>query len=143
VIDPEFAVYGPFGFDVGMLIANFLMAYFAQSGYEARPGERDDFRAWTLDAAEDIWTRFREEFARLWRTERRGILFPAALYEDQGHALAAEQALGALPASRFTGAFSASPISRSSSISPTPTRGPRARRRRCGSGAISRSIARG
>jgi 5-methylthioribose kinase len=96
VIDPEFAVYGPFGFDVGMLIANFLMAYFAQSGYEARAGERDDFRAWTLDVAEDIWTRFRAEFAQLWRTERRGILFPAALYEDQGHALAAEQALAAL-----------------------------------------------
>ena len=34
VIDSEFAVYGPFGFDVGMLIANFLMAFFAQSGYE-------------------------------------------------------------------------------------------------------------
>ena len=34
VIDPEFAIYGPFGFDVGMLIANFLMAYFAQAGYE-------------------------------------------------------------------------------------------------------------
>ena len=96
VIDPEFAVYGPFGFDVGMLIANFLMAYFAQSGYEARAGERDEFRGWTLDVAEGVWTRFRAEFAHLWRTERRGILFPAALYEDQGHALAAEQALSGL-----------------------------------------------
>jgi 5-methylthioribose kinase len=96
VIDPEFAVYGPFGFDVGMLIANFLMAYFAQSGYEARAGERDEFRGWTLDVAEGVWTRFRAEFAYLWRTERRGILFPAALYEDQGHALAAEQALSGL-----------------------------------------------
>jgi 5-methylthioribose kinase len=96
IIDPEFAVYGPFGFDVGMLIANFLMAYFAQAGYEARPGERDDFREWTLEVAEDIWTRFRDEFSHLWRTERRGILYPAALYEDQGHCLAAEQALAAL-----------------------------------------------
>ncbi len=96
VIDPEFASYGPFGFDVGMLIANFLMAYFAQSGYERRPGERDDFRAWTLDVAEGVWDRFRAEFSHLWRTERKGILFPAALYEDQGHALAAEQALAAL-----------------------------------------------
>jgi 5-methylthioribose kinase len=96
VIDPEFAVYGPFGFDVGMLIANFLMAYFAQSGYERRAGERDDFRAWTLDVAEGVWERFRAEFAHLWRTERTGILFPGALYEHQGHALAAEQALAAL-----------------------------------------------
>jgi len=96
VIDPEFACYGPFGFDVGMLIANFLMAYFAQGGYEARAGERDDFRAWTLDVAEEVWDVFRAEFSRLWRTERTGILYPAALYEDQGHGLAAEQALAAL-----------------------------------------------
>jgi 5-methylthioribose kinase len=96
VIDPEFACYGPFGFDVGMLIANFLMAYFAQSGHERAKGERDGFRAWTLDVAEDVWTRFRDEFSHLWRTERTGILYPAALYEAQGHALAAEQALGAL-----------------------------------------------
>jgi 5-methylthioribose kinase len=96
VIDPEFAVYGPFGFDVGMLIANFLMAYFAQAGYETRAGERDDFRAWTLDVAEGIWDRFRAGFSHLWRTERTGILFPRALYEDQGHGLAAEQALAAL-----------------------------------------------
>ncbi len=96
VIDPEFAIYGPFGFDVGMLIANFLMAYFAQAGYEARAGERDDFRGWTLDVAEGVWNRFRAEFAHLWRTERTGILFASALYEDQGHALAAEQALSAL-----------------------------------------------
>jgi 5-methylthioribose kinase len=96
VIDPEFAVYGPFGFDVGMLIANFLMAYFAQGGYETRASERDDFRAWTLEVAEGVWDRFRAEFAHLWRTERSGILYARALYEDQGHALAAEQALAAL-----------------------------------------------
>ena len=96
VIDPEFAIYGPFGFDVGMLIANFLMAYFAQAGYEARPGERDPFRGWILGVAEGVWTRFRAEFSHLWRTERTGILFPRALYEDQGHILAAEQALAAL-----------------------------------------------
>ena len=96
VIDPEFAAYGPFGFDVGMLIANFLMAAFAQAGYERRPGERDEFRAWTLDVAEGVWDHFRAEFSRLWRTERTGILFPRELYEDQGDALAAEQALGAL-----------------------------------------------
>ncbi len=96
VIDPEFAVYGPFGFDVGMLIANFLMAFFAQSGHEQAPGERDSYRTWTLDVAADIWSTFTAEFTRLWRTERTGILYPRALYEDQGHALAAEQALGDL-----------------------------------------------
>lgn len=95
-IDPEFAVYGPFGFDVGMLIANFLMAYFAQSGHERAPGERDGYRDWILGVTTTIWTNFAGEFARLWRTERTGILYPAALYEAQGHGLAAEQALSGL-----------------------------------------------
>ncbi|MBP7242958.1 S-methyl-5-thioribose kinase [Amaricoccus sp.] len=93
VIDPEFASYGPIGFDVGMLIANFLMAYHAQSGHEAAPGERDGYREWILGVAEGIWTTFVAEFARLWREERRGILYPAALYEDQGQPAAAERAL--------------------------------------------------
>jgi len=96
VIDPEFAVYGPFGFDVGMLIANFWLAYFAQSGHEERAGERDAYREWILAVAATIWRDFVVEFSHLWRTERSGILYPRALYEDQGHGLAAEQALGAL-----------------------------------------------
>ena len=32
VIDPEFAFYGPIGFDVGALLANYLIAYLAQPG---------------------------------------------------------------------------------------------------------------
>ena len=92
-IDPEFAVYGPFGFDVGMLIANFFMAFFAQSGHEGRAGERDAYRDWILGVTTTIWSTFAAEFARLWRTERTGILYPHALYESQGHGLAAEQAL--------------------------------------------------
>jgi 5-methylthioribose kinase len=93
IIDAEFAVYGPFGFDIGMLIANFLMAFFAQAGHETRAGERDSYREWILDVTTTIWTVFAAEFAHLWRTERTGILYPRALYEDQGHPLAAEQAL--------------------------------------------------
>jgi len=35
VIDPEFATYGPMGFDIGMLLANFLHAYLSQPGHAA------------------------------------------------------------------------------------------------------------
>jgi 5-methylthioribose kinase len=93
VIDPEFATYGPMGFDVGMLIANFLMAFLSQPGHAERPGARDDYADWILTEGEAVWTAFSREFARLWRTERTGMLYPASLYEDQGHALAAERAL--------------------------------------------------
>jgi 5-methylthioribose kinase len=96
VIDPEFATYGPIGFDVGMLIANFLMAHLSQPGHEAAPGARADQQEWLLSVVDDLWSTFAAEFARLWRTERNGILYQASLYEDQGHGLAAEQALADL-----------------------------------------------
>ena len=96
VIDPEFATYGPIGFDVGMLIANFLMAHFSQPGHEAAAGERAAHQTWLLSVVTTIWEVFVAEFSHLWRTERRGILYQASLYEDQGHGLAAEQALNDL-----------------------------------------------
>lgn len=93
VIDPEFAFYGPISFDVGMLIANFWMSYFSQAGHETAPGARDDMRAYLLDTIETLWETFRAEFAHLWHTERKGILYQASLFEDRGDPLAAEQAL--------------------------------------------------
>ncbi len=85
VIDPEFATYGPIGFDVGMLLANFLMAYHAQPGHAETLGARAAYQEWILSVVSDIWTTFEAEFTQLWQTERSGILFPATLFEDQGH----------------------------------------------------------
>lgn len=96
VIDPEFAVYAPFGFDIGMLLANFLLGYFAQSGHEATPGARASYRDWLLNVTRDTWDVFVTEFTHLWRTERTGILYSGALFEDQGDAIGAEQALNRL-----------------------------------------------
>ena len=92
VIDPEFATYGPMGFDIGMLIANFLMAYYAQPGHAGAEGARADYQEWILSVVGDIWSAFTAEFTHLWRTERTGILYQASLFEDQGHDLGAEQA---------------------------------------------------
>ena len=101
VIDPEFAFYGPMAFDVGMLIANFWMSYFSQSGHEAS-GSREDMRRYLLATATEIWAVFRAEFSRLWREERRGILYQASLFEDQGDTLASEQALQGMIAEIWT-----------------------------------------
>ncbi|MBX9457913.1 MAG: S-methyl-5-thioribose kinase [Rhizobium sp.] len=101
VIDPEFAVYGPMAFDVGMLIANFWMSYFSQSGHE-QDGPRDDMRRYLLATADEIWSVFRAEFSRLWREERRGILYQASLFEDQGDTLGSEQALQGMIADIWT-----------------------------------------
>lgn len=40
VIDPEFAFYGPMGFDLGAVIGNLLMSYLASAGHERAPGDR-------------------------------------------------------------------------------------------------------
>jgi len=83
VIDPEFAQYGPMGFDLGMVTANFLMAYFSQPAH--RGDELNDYQQWILGVIGESLQTFRNEFRRLWHSERTGMLFPATLFEDQGH----------------------------------------------------------
>ncbi|MCX7305013.1 MAG: S-methyl-5-thioribose kinase [Hyphomicrobiales bacterium] len=92
VIDPEFAFYGPMAFDVGMLLANFWMSFFSQSGHEAN-GERETMRAYLLGVVVETWAVFRAEFSHLWRTERTGMLYDRRLFEDRGDPLGSEQAL--------------------------------------------------
>jgi 5-methylthioribose kinase len=92
MIDPEFAFYGPMAFDVGMLLANFWMAFLSQRGHESR-GKRDAMRAYLRNVIVETWATFRAEFSHLWRTERSGILYPRSVFEDRGDSLGAEQAL--------------------------------------------------
>jgi len=92
VIDPEFAFYGPMAFDLGMLLANFWMAYFSQAGHETGK-DRADMRSYLLGVITETWSVFRSEFSHLWRTERTGILYDRRLFEDRGDSLGAEQAL--------------------------------------------------
>lgn len=83
VIDPEFVQYAPIGFDIGMLTANFLMAYFSQPAH--RGAELDDYQEWILSVISDCYQQFEAEFIHLWKTERTGMLYPKSLFEDQGH----------------------------------------------------------
>ena len=55
-IDAEFAFYGPMAFDVGKIIANLLIAFFASDGHEARLGSsRQNQRTWLLQVS-DIYS---------------------------------------------------------------------------------------
>jgi 5-methylthioribose kinase len=83
VIDPEFAFYGPMGFDVGAVLANLLMAYFASSGHERVAGERRGFEAWVLDTVEGVWSEFSGKFLELWRMEAAGDAYPARLFAGE------------------------------------------------------------
>lgn len=70
------------GFDIGMLVANFLMAYFSQPGYREKE-DLNSYQEWILTLIEGIFESFTAEFSLLWNTERTGILFPKSLFEDQ------------------------------------------------------------
>ena len=80
-IDPEFAFFGPMGFDIGALIGNLLIAAIAHRVH--RQGELGDaYRTWILDQAELVWTGFAKRFRRLWDTEGTGDAFTAELFAD-------------------------------------------------------------
>jgi 5-methylthioribose kinase len=81
VIDPEFAMVGPMGFDVGAILANLWLSYFSQDGHG--PGG-EGMQAWLLDATGRLWDTFAARFAELWRTERTGDAYPATLYDEAG-----------------------------------------------------------
>ncbi|KQT04404.1 MULTISPECIES: S-methyl-5-thioribose kinase [Bradyrhizobium] len=83
VIDPEFAFYGPMGFDVGAVLANLLMAYFASSGHERAPGDRRAFETWLLETVEQVWNEFARKFLDLWRAGAEGDGYPVSLFAGE------------------------------------------------------------
>jgi 5-methylthioribose kinase len=90
VIDPEFAFYGPMGFDVGAVLANLLMAYFASAGHERAPGERQVFESWVLQTVEQVWNEFSRKFLDLWRSEASGDAYPVSLFTGEKGAMRLE-----------------------------------------------------
>jgi 5-methylthioribose kinase len=65
-IDPEFAFYGPMGFDVGAIIANLLLAAIAQEGHAEEKGKRSHHAAWILAQIPVLWENFATTFTKLW-----------------------------------------------------------------------------
>ncbi|WP_035057238.1 S-methyl-5-thioribose kinase [Andreprevotia chitinilytica] len=80
VIDPEFAVYGPVGFDVGVFIANLLMAFFAQPGHASAADSRQTHAAWILAQAGAFWRHFAQRYDALWQENGGGDAWPARLF---------------------------------------------------------------
>jgi 5-methylthioribose kinase len=86
MIDPEFAFYGPMGFDLGAVIGNLIMAYLASAGHERSPGERRAFEAWVVETIESVWGEFSRKFVELWRAEAQGDAYPATLFTGEAGA---------------------------------------------------------
>lgn len=72
VIDPEFAFYGPMGFDTGAFIANLLLACYARDWHDRVAGrEPATYQRWLLGQVEAVWNGFAQKFAQLWHTHER------------------------------------------------------------------------
>ncbi len=64
VIDPEFAYYGPMGFDVGAVIGNLFLNYASHEVRTPDPDQRADFRQYLITTVIDVWHVFEREFQR-------------------------------------------------------------------------------
>ena len=92
VIDPEFAFYGPMGYDVGNVIGNLFFAY--ANAYWTKP-ENAEFLSWLQKTIADVFDSFKTKFEKkydelvefpLYKTERfkkaytKGVLADSAGY---------------------------------------------------------------
>lgn len=93
VIDAEFSIYGPIGFDLGLFVGNLLMAYFSQPGHESHPGARREHGEWILAQIVEFWSEFVDRFAALWCDRRDGDGYPSCFFASpqDSSAFAAER----------------------------------------------------
>ncbi|MEK8126831.1 S-methyl-5-thioribose kinase [Paenibacillus filicis] len=82
VIDPEFAYYGPMGFDIGAVIANLLLNFAAQEGLSLDSASRRDYRDYLTGTIRDIWTKFEAEFRALWNEHGVDRMFRTPGFAD-------------------------------------------------------------
>lgn len=80
VIDMEFAYFGPFGFDVGKIMANFWMC---ATSHLHRSADRDMVN-WLVDQAFVVWRVFAARFLELWaEVPESAMLIPGFLSESE------------------------------------------------------------
>merc|ERR1712146_758622 len=56
VIDPEFAFYGPMGFDLGLYIGNMFLSFFSQRGHQ----NNTEYSEWILNEIRTVWVLLKE-----------------------------------------------------------------------------------
>lgn len=84
VIDPEFAFYGPAGFDIGQVFANLLFQVIVSVQ------NRDVF----INHIETVWSVFEDQYTHLWNTENKEALAKDSAFLNYHLAKFFEDALG-------------------------------------------------
>lgn len=92
VIDPEFAFYGPIGFDLGAFLGNLLLSWYSQPGHATPEDDRIAYQQWILEQAVTFWETFRSRFLGLWSEGAAGDVLPPSMFALPGDAIALESA---------------------------------------------------
>jgi 5-methylthioribose kinase len=95
VIDPEFAFYGPIGFDLGAFLGNLLLSWYSQPGHATEQDNRIAYQQWILEQAKIFWESFRRNFLALWAANADGDVLPVSMFARPEEAMILEVARGA------------------------------------------------
>jgi 5-methylthioribose kinase len=80
VIDPEFAFYGPIGFDLGAFLGNLLLSWYSQPGHATAQDDRIAYQSWLLEQVKTFWESFRATFMTLWAENAHGDVLPVSMF---------------------------------------------------------------
>jgi 5-methylthioribose kinase len=67
IIDPEFAFYGPIGYDTGNIVANLIFAWAHGDATIADPSEKAKFCGWVEQTIIDVVDMFNSKFMQAWK----------------------------------------------------------------------------
>jgi 5-methylthioribose kinase len=73
VIDPEFAYYGPFGFDLGQFFANLLLNAIAQTVRMEDEEKLQEYLDYLFQTKKETWDTFVSELKQLWSQHGKEI----------------------------------------------------------------------
>ena len=86
VIDPEFAFFGPMGYDIGAVLQNLILNYLSHYGHTPDQAERESYQAYIAETVKDTWNGFAAKFDTLWAENNKGEAVPAKYWEFEGGA---------------------------------------------------------
>lgn len=79
VIDPEFAFVGPFGFDIGALLANLVNNYV----HHTVVTKDEDFKVYLLETIKETLEFFESKFLKLWEAQKDSALLIEGYIDDE------------------------------------------------------------
>ena len=84
VIDPEFAFFGPMGFDIGAMLENLVLNFLSHYAHTKDRTDRSVYQEYLLELIKGVWNEFARKFDELWINNQRGELVPSGYWQFQG-----------------------------------------------------------